>query len=88
MIYNMLLHLIVFLATIHIVVKDLAFSSPLDDPSKRTNGIHEGVASKSHHPLEGQIEAKDYDVDIIKVMSHYTQYRNQDEKNKQEIKSE
>ena len=34
MIYNMLSHLIAFLATIHIVAKDLAFSSPLNDPPR------------------------------------------------------
>ena len=72
MIYNMLLYLITFVATIHVVVKDLAFSSTLNDPPRGTNDISEGIASKSHYPLEGQVEVKDYDIDIIKVMSHNT----------------
>ena len=59
MIYSMLLNLIAFLATIHIVIKDLAFSSLLNDPPRGTNSIHEEVASKNHCPLEGQVEAKD-----------------------------
>ena len=84
----MLLCLIVFLATKHIITKDLAFSSPLNDPPRGTNGIHEGVASKSHCPLEGQVEAKDYDTNIKEVMSLHTQYKSQHGKNKQEIRSE
>ena len=88
MIYNILLCFSIFLATMHIVVKDLAFSSTLKDPPRRINSIHEGVANKSHCPLEGQVEEKDYDTDVIKVMSQHTQYRSQHEKNKQEIKSE
>ena len=76
MIYNMLLCLIAFLATKHVVAKDLAFSSPLNDPPRGTYGIHEGVASKSYCPLEGQVEEKDYDTNIREVMSHYIQYKN------------
>ena len=72
MIYSMLLLLITFLATRHVVAKDLAFSSPLNNPPRGTNGIHKGVASENHCPLEGQVEEKDYDIDVIKVMSHYT----------------
>ena len=72
MIYNMLLHLIAFLATIHIIIKDLAFSLPLNDPPRGTNGIHKGVTSESHCPLEGQVEAKDYDTNIREVMSLHT----------------
>ena len=73
-IYNMLLCLIAFLATRYIIAKDLAFSSPLNDPPKGTNGIHEGVANKSHCLLEGQIEVKDFDTDIREVTSLHTQY--------------
>ena len=64
MIYNMLLHLSAFLAAKHIVVKDLAFSLPLNNPPRETNGIYEVVASKSHCPREGQVEQKDYDTNI------------------------
>ena len=60
MIYNMLSHSIAFLATTHVVVKDLAFFSPLNDPPRRTNGIHEGVANENHCPWEEQVEEKDY----------------------------
>ena len=52
------------------------------------NGIREGLASENHCPLEGQVETKDYDTDIIEVMSLYTQYKSQHGKNEQEIKSE
>ena len=72
----------------HIVAKDLAFSSPLNDPPRGTNGIHKGVASKNHCPLEGQVEAKDYDTNIREVMSLHTQYKSQHGKNEQEIRSE
>ena len=88
MIYNMLLCLILFLATKHVIIKDLAFSSPLNDPPRGTNGIYKGVASKNHCPLEGQVEEKDYDIDIREVTSLHTQYKSQHGKNKQEIKSE
>ena len=88
MIYSILSHPIAFLATKHIVAKDLAFSSPLNDPPKGTNGIHEGVASENHCLLEGQVEANNYNTDIIEVMSLHAQYRNQNEKNEQAIKSE
>ena len=88
MIYNMLLYPIIFLATIHIVVKDLAFSSPLNDPPRRTNDIHEGVANENHCPLEGQVEEKDYNTDIREVTSLHIQYRSQHGKNEQEIKKE
>ena len=88
MICNILSHSIAFLATIHIVAKNLAFSSPLNDPPRSTNGIDEGVASENHCPLEGQVEVKDYKTDIIEVMSHHTQYKSQHEKNEQKIKSE
>ena len=83
----MQLRLITFLATIH-VATDLAFSSPLNDPPRGMNGIHEGVASENHCPLEGQIEVKDYDTDILEVMSFHIQYKSQHGKNEQEIKSE
>ena len=86
MIYSMLLNLIVFLATIHIVIKDLAFSSLLNDPPRGTNGIHKGVANENHCLLEVQVEEKDYDTDIIKAMSLHTQYRSHHGKNKQEVK--
>ena len=76
------------MATIHIVAKDLAFSSPLNDPPRGTNGIHEGVANEIHYPLGGEVEEKNYDTDIIEVMSQHTQYISQHGKNKQEIKSE
>ena len=88
MIYNILSCPIIFLATIHVVVKNLAFSSPLNDPPRGTNGIYKGVTNENHCPLEGQIEEKNYDTDIIKGMTLYTQYRSQHGKNKQEIKSE
>ena len=58
MIYNILLHPIAFLATIHVIVKDLAFSSPLNDPKRRTNGINKGVANENHCLLEGQVEER------------------------------
>ena len=87
MIYNMLPYPITFLANIHIVVKDLAFSSPLNDPPRRTNGIYKGVANESHCLLEGQVEEKDCNTDIIEVMSPHIQYRSQHGKNEQEIKS-
>ena len=83
MIYNMLLWPIVFVATIHIVVNDLPFSSPRNDPPRGTNGIHEGVTNKNHCPLEGKIGKKDYDIDIIKEMSLHIQYKSQHGKNKQ-----
>ena len=86
MIYNILLHPIAFLATKHVVSKDLAFFSPLNDPPRGANGIHEGVNSKNHCPLEGQVEEKDCNTDIIEVMSLHTQYRSQHGKNKQELK--
>ena len=76
----MLLCLIAFLATIYIIAKDLAFSSPLNDPPRRKNGIHKGVASKNHCPLEGQVEAKDYNANVSEIMSQYTQYKSQHEK--------
>ena len=88
MIYNMLLYPIAFLATIHIVVKDLAFSLPLNDPPRRMNGIHKGVANENHCPLEGKVEEKDYNTDIREVTSLHTQYKSQHGRNKQEIKSE
>ena len=88
MIYNILSCPIIFLAIIHIVVKNLAFSSPLNDPPRGTNGIYKGVANENHCPLEVQVEVKDYDTDIIEGMSLHTQYRSQHGKNKQEIKSE
>ena len=56
MIYNMLLHPIIFLVTKHVVTKDPAFSSPLNDLPRGTNGIHEGVANENHCRLEGQVE--------------------------------
>ena len=87
MIYSMLLRLVAFLATIHIVAKDLAFSSPLNDPPRGINGIHEVVAIESYCPLEGQVEEKDYDTDIKEVMSFHIQYGSQHGKNGQEIKS-
>ena len=59
MIYNMLLCSIAFLATTHVAVKDLAFSSPLNDPPRVMNGIYEGEANKNHCLLEGQVEEKD-----------------------------
>ena len=88
MIYNMLLCPIAFLTTIHIVVKDLALSSPLNDPPRRKNGIHEGVDNENHWILEGQVKEKDYNTDIIEVTSLHTQYESQHGKNKQETKSE
>ena len=50
------------------------------------NGIHKGVASENHYPLKGQVEEKDYDTNIIEVMSLHTQYESQHGKNKQELK--
>ena len=88
MIYNIRLRFIAFLATIHVVAKDLAFFSPLNDPPREIDGIHEVVAIKNHCPLEGQVEAKDYNTDIREVMSHHTQYKNHHGKNEQEIRSE
>ena len=84
----MLLHLITFLATIHIFVKGIAFFSPLIDPPGGKNGIHEGVDSENHYLLEGKVEGKDYDIDIREVMSQYTQYKSQHGKNEQELRSE
>ena len=84
----MLLHLIEFLASRHIIAKDLAFFSPLNDPPRRMNGIHEGVSSEKHCPLEGQVEAKDFNSNIIKVTSLHIQYKNQHRKNEQETRSE
>ena len=82
----MLLHPITFLATIHVVAKDLAFFSPLNNPPRGINGIHEGVAIKNPCLQEGQVEEKDYNTDRIEIMSQNTQYGSQHEKNKQEIK--
>ena len=76
MIYNMLVHLIIFLATKYIVIKDLAFSSPLNDPPREKNGIYKGEANENHCLLEGQVEYKDYNTNIREVMSLHTQYRN------------
>ena len=87
MVYSMQLYLIIFLATKHVVAKDLAFSSPLNDPPRGINGIHEGVANESHCLLEGQVEAKEYNTNIREVMSQYTQYESQHGKNEQEIRS-
>ena len=81
----MLLCLITFLATKYIVAKNQAFSSPLNNPPRGTNGIH-GVASKNHCPLEGQVEDKDYDTNIMEVTSQNTQYKSQHGKNEQKIK--
>ena len=75
MIYSIQSHPIAFLVTIHVVAKDLAFPSPLNDPPRGTNGICKGVASKTHCPLEGQVEAKDYKTNIREVMSLHTQYK-------------
>ena len=77
----MLLCLIAFLATIQVVAKDLAFSSPLNYPPRGMNGIHKGVASKSHCLPEGQVEEKNYDTYITEVMSQYAQYKSQLGKN-------
>ena len=60
------------LATIHIIVKDLAFSLTLNDPPRGANGIHEGVANENHCPLEGQVEEKNYDTNVIEIMSLHT----------------
>ena len=79
---------IVFLATRHAVVKDLAFSSPLNDPPRGMYGIHEGVPSRNHCPLEVQVEEKDYNTNTKEVTSLYIQYRSQHGKNKQELKRE
>ena len=81
MIYNILSCPIAFLATTPIVVKDLAFSSPLNDPPRGTNGIHKGVANENHFPLEGQVEEKDYNTNIIEVMSLHTRDGSQHGKN-------
>ena len=86
MIYNILLHFIVFLATRHIIIEDLAFSSPQNDPPRGANGIHKGVSNERHCLLKGKVEEKDYNTDIKEVMIHHTQYESQHGKNKQEIK--
>ena len=88
MIYNMLSCPIPFLATTHIIVKDLAFSSPLKDPPRGTNGIHKGVTNENHCSLKGQVMEKDYNTDIFEVTSLYTQDQSQHGKNKQELESE
>ena len=88
MIYNMLSCPIIFLPTIHIVVKDLAFSSPLNDPPRRTNGIHEGVANENHCLLEGQVEEKDYEHQYNRGNKPSYTYRSQHGNNEQEIKKE
>ena len=88
MIYNMLLCPIVFLATKHFVIKDLAFSSPPNDPPRGTNGIYIEIANENHCLLEGQVEAKDYDTNLREGTSVHTQYKSQHGKNEQEIKSE
>ena len=75
MLYNMWSHPIAFLATRHVVIKDLAFSSPLNDPPRRTNGIYEGVPNENYCLLEGEVEAKDYNTDIKKVRGLHAQYR-------------
>ena len=67
---------------------DLAFLSPLNDPPRGTNSIHKGVTSEYHCPLEGQVEEKDYDTNIMEVMSLHTQDKNWHGKNKQKIRSE
>ena len=77
---------IIFLATKHIVSKDLSFFSPLNDPPRGTNSIHKEVASENHCLLEGQVKAKDYDTNIRELMRLYTQYKSQHGKNKQEIR--
>ena len=84
----MLLHPIAFLANKYIVAKDLAFFSPLNDPLRRMNGIHEGVANENHCLQEGQVEEKDYNTDVKEGMSFYTQYGSQHGNNKQELKRE
>ena len=88
MIYSMQSCLITFLATRHVIRKDLAFSSPLNDPPRGMNGIHKGVANKNHCLLEGQVEEMDYDTNIKEVTSPHIQYRSQHGKNEQEIGSE
>ena len=88
MVYSMLLCIITFWATKHIVAKDLAFSSPLNNPPRGTHSIFKGVASENHYPLEGQVEEKDENANIIEVISLHTQYGSQHRKNKQEIKRE
>ena len=88
MIYNILLPPIAFLATTYVVVKDLAFPSPLNDPPRGTNGIHEGLANENHCLMEVKLEQKDNDTDLIRVISLCTQYGSQHGKNEQEIKSE
>ena len=76
------------MATRHIVAKDLAFLSPLNNPPRGENGIYEGVAGKNHFLREGQAEEKDYNTDIREVISQNTQYKNQYGKNEQEMRSE
>ena len=88
MIYSMMLCFVTFLATINIVLKDLAFSSPLNGPPRGANSIHEEIASKNHCPLEGQVEANNHDTNITEVTSLHTQYKNQHGKNEQKIRSE
>ena len=88
MMYNIWLHLIVFLATIHIIIKDLAFFAPLNNPPRWINGNHKEVDSKNHCPMEGQVEEKYYNTNKKEVMSQNTQYKSQHGKNKQEIRSE
>ena len=88
MFYNILLHLSAFLATKHIVIIDLAFSSPLNDPPRGANDSHEGVTNESHRLLEGKVEEKDYDTNIIEVMNLNIQYKSQHGKNEQELKRE
>ena len=84
----MLLHLIAFLATIYVVAKNLAFSSPLNDPPRGTNDIHKKVANKNHCMQEAKVEVKKYDTNIGEVTSLHTQCKSQHGKNKQEIRSE
>ena len=88
MIYSIELCLIAFLATKHIAAKDLAFSSPLNDPPRETNGIQQGEAIKSHCPRERKVEEKDYNNNIIEVTSLHTQYKSQHGNNEQEIRTE
>ena len=77
MIYSMLLCLIAFVATRHVIIKNLALSTPLNDPPRATNAIHEVVAIESHCLLEEQVEEKDSDTDIREVTSLHTQYKSQ-----------
>ena len=88
MIYNILSHLIAYLATRHIILKVLAFFSALNDPPRGANGVHKGVANENHCPQEGQVEGKDYDTNIKEVTRLHTQYKSEHGKNEQEIKSE